>query len=346
MKNRVMLVIIFLCLIMVQSIGFAQYIKSPEDVQETASYYLNIFTTEKTVDTKLFASVKEKLKIVERDGQSTELKDVYTFYDLNNTPTAYVFTTISGDKIGHIAISATTELLPLLNSSSNSHPMKNFDKCLEIACEEDPTICENPDNYVPVYLGLFYYFFVFKPNTESPIVVEAVSQSIVSYEVLNSMQKKYNRGKKRCASIATKRWQELENLLETSLVFKASAEISTVPEYNWYRGCTTTASAMILSYWGLYKGYSGFSESPDEFQWIRPKEWLWGLSNKLWACQKSSSDIKIPRDLADEFADKVGISKNCGTGAIFGITITTQRNAMQIIAKIMVTILKQHLFHH
>lgn len=332
MKNRVICVITFLCLIMLQSIGFAQHIQSPEDVQDTASYYLSALTTEKTVDTKLFASVKEKFKSIEGAEQINELQDVYTFYDLNNIPTAYVFTTISGDTIGHIAISATTELLPLLNGSSNSHPMKNFDKCLEIACEEDPTICENPSDYAPVYLGLFYYYFVFKPNAETPVVVEAVSQSVVPYEVLNSMQRKYNRGKKRCASIAAKRWQDLKNLSEANSVFKAGKNIDVVPDYLWYRGCTTTASTMILSYWGLSKGYSGFNEQPYAFDWTQPTDLnFWGT--KYNGCKSSATSYKLPRNLADELANAMSLSYDCGQSRTFGASSYNQVSAMGKVAK-------------
>ena len=122
----------------------------------------------------------------------------------------------------------------------------------------------------------------------------------------------------------------MKNLSEANPVFKASAEISTVPEYNWYRGCTTTASTMILSYWGLYKGYSGFSESPDKVQWTRPKDYFWGI---IKLCASSPSDIKIPKDLADELANAMSLPANCGYQNSFGALTSKQASAMQTVAK-------------
>lgn len=326
-NQSVIFVIIFGCLFF-RGTGFSQSIQSSESVKDIADYYLSIINNAKdSANITLMYSGSEE-KVYRESG----IKEVYTFYDLKGTPTAYLFATENTNgELGYIAISSTTSFLPLLSSSSNSHPMENFDECFAKACAIDPSTCQDKDDYHPIYLGLFYFFFVFNPNSDTPVVVEAMTKSIVPYDLLLYMQGKYNIAKMRSASSTITRWKNLRSGRKLSLSNLKTENISNLPVYNWYRGCTTTTSTMILSYYGLVKGYEGLDEDPDDFQWTRPTGWIFDWL--LWGCQEYPSDIHIPKDIADELADEMGISENCGLFTNFGAYSYQQANATETVAQ-------------
>ena len=263
-------------------------------------------------------------------------EEFYTFYDLNGIPSALVFTTLNNRaETGYVAISPTTDTSSFLCGAYSSHPMESFNECLNIALAIDGSI--EKDDCLPVYLGLFYFFFVFNPDSNNPIVIEAFSKSQMPYDVLLSMQE----GSKRSNEISTIQSDKIYKNPPISTIPEprqssaaVAKTVSNVPAYSWYRGCSTTTLAMILSYYGLEHGYTAFAEQPDNFTWTRPKDWEWWLITLPdWDCQPFPSNIYIPRDLADDLADELGISENCGIGADFGSRTSQQVSAVESVAE-------------
>ena len=80
--------------------------------------------------------------------------------------------------------------------------------------------------------------------------------------------------------------------------------ISGVPNYFWYRGCTTVAAGMLLHYWGG-NGYPDIPHDTDLFTWSYPDDSRYSTytcTNRL---------MMVDRELCDALADETGVAPEC-----------------------------------
>lgn len=320
-------IVILLC-ISFQGIAFAGPLSNSEMILDVADYYCEVLDNARGKTTTKTLHSFERVSVV-GPRLAPDLEEIYTFRDLRGDVTAYVVSTVNSiGEVGCITIGAGEDIAPLCASSSAFHPMKHFDECLERACEINPAICDNPDNFLPVYVGMFFYFFVFDLQSDGPVVVEARSRSVVPYDVVENMQLGFEKARKKLGTSWPKEWERLlsGNRAANSVMSK---NINNLPVYNWYRGCTTTTSTIMLSHYGRNKGFSGLDEAPDNFQWTRPDGWFlfW-----YFGCEDFPSDITIPQDLADDLADEMGISQDCGLFANFGANAGELAGALEAVA--------------
>ena len=194
-----------------------------------------------------------------------------TYFDLTGNPAAYAFNvTQNGDYLGYILISAQRDNYPVLECSRGYLPVAGSDsvsrsKTKITESQTKDLVIQNP---VPVYLGATFYYDAYPMTDKTGNVVDYAYVDLTNSRLLNSgdMKKAMASNKSDLQADAAKQ-ADIERLwnLESSPSARASVSSMTrssnyiydVPYYQWYRGCSPTAAAMVLGYWQSH-GYPSY----------------------------------------------------------------------------------------
>ncbi|ADI73980.1 conserved hypothetical protein [Methanohalobium evestigatum Z-7303] len=256
---------------------------SLEKARLVASYYV-----------QYVPNVTEKVEKFQ-DWNDATVKKSEIFYNLKGEKSAYAFNvTVNGEYSGYILISATKDNYPVLEFSKGKIPstipkIKNKTESLvkEHVNKDNLTIGKAK----PLYLGATFYYAQYPLKNKQGKVVNNVTVDLTTPAIVKSNKSKIkkpvieinsSRQQKMKKEEAHRQWKSIEKRMSTGLSLSkakvSSSElgwIDGVPAYEWYKGCSPTASAMVLGYW-KNNGYPGF---PEEITLIEELANAMGTSN-------------------------------------------------------------------
>jgi hypothetical protein len=205
-----------------------------------------------------------------------------TYYDLEGAPSAYSFDIlVNGQRFGYILISATRNNYPILEFSKGFTPDK-YPALMMCSSDLANSFAEKlelkPGDAKLLYLGATFYYAEF-PLTDcegikqDSVIIDLTTPSVidefptkipVTDEFMRQQQTKQNEIKAL--------WDALDDQMRASgpttvaeSATGTSGYVNGVPTYLWQRGCSPTASAMVLGYWDSH-GYPNFPEEAPLIQ--------------------------------------------------------------------------------
>ncbi|RNI15839.1 hypothetical protein EFE42_00960 [Methanohalophilus sp. RSK] len=218
------------------------------------------------------------------DWEDATVKYSTTFYDIDGNKSAFSFDVIdNGEYAGYILVSATRDNYPILEFSEGSIPndvaefqSKSMVQASEYAVENNLRICKAK----PLYLGGTFYYIEYSlidssGNVSDKVVVDLITSQSISpaklsnFSSVNTNSVDFNNEllQQNKVEAANELWNSLENRMDsgnlTPDAMKSSRGlgwVDDVPAYEWYRGCSPTASAMVLGYWDT-QGYPDFTNN-------------------------------------------------------------------------------------
>jgi hypothetical protein len=222
---------------------------------------LSMAMTSNTVSQKEAKSVAKKfiarISATEdfKDWKNAEIGKIVTAYDVDESRTAYIFELVKdGRYAGYIVVSAKRTNYPILEFSKGKSPLARMEE-LGIKAER------------VYYLSALVYFFeekgkyydLNKKGVDFNRIKEGVRAAMRDEKVREHLIKR--------AIEAENQWKVYEVYLDfaTPTVLASSNYIHGVPAFLWDDGCTPTAAAMILEYWGEHD-YPNLNY-PDWWYW-------------------------------------------------------------------------------
>jgi len=232
-------------------------------------------------------------------GATIPSKNPVIFYDLTDTPFAYIFEVVKYKTYeGYITISARKDFYPLLDASTGPIPTEHLedarriaDKFLNVPLADKPTL---------IYLRKLDYLVEFLSESgDKNVVVSLTSKTVIPREELEWRQSALERKAAQLKFIAEAKWERIEQLQPQEP--SPWHIIPDVEPYTWYRGCAPTTMAMMFNYYGNH-GCPNLRHTVSTFDWNGPSE----------------NPRTCPRELVDHFADYFGLPKE-GEGD-YGVT--------------------------
>jgi len=194
-----------------------------------------------------------------------------TYFDLSENPAAYAFNvTKNGEYNGYILVSAQRDNYPVLECSRGYLPTLSTETSIrsKIKISESQTedlVIKDP---VPVYLGATFYFNAYPITDTTGKVVDHAYVDLINNRIFTSSDMKMEMAVNKSSLQANaakqadiERLWSLESspsaMTSVSSMTRSSNYIYDVPYYQWYRGCSPTAAAMVLGYWQSH-GYPSY----------------------------------------------------------------------------------------
>lgn len=232
------------------------------------------------------------------DWNGATISPSATYYDLSGETEAYAFNvTKDGKYAGYILVSAYTDNYPVLECSRGYLPMMSS----ELAAVSQSAVSRKASikdltvkDPIPLYLGATFYMIEYPLVDKNDVRIESVYVDLETQRVFDTSKlmdlpatgsdiEKQEHIKQQEIAVLWSRQTNVEKTTAAPLT-RSSNYISVVPFYQWYRGCSPTASAMVLGYWDTH-GYPNFpSESTliDELATAMGTGSSWPFDGATW----------------------------------------------------------------
>ena len=198
-----------------------------------------------------------------KEWKTAEIGRIVPAYDVNENITAYIIELVKdGSYAGYVVVSAKKTNYPILEFSKGKSPLMRARE-LEIKTEK------------VYYLGALSYLFKEKEGTYRDLMKREFDFEKVKNGVIKAMKSEKVRHQliKRTLE-AREQWKLYETKGSVGTLSWYGNHILGVPALAWDDGCTPTAAAMVLEYWGEH-GYSNL-DYPDWWYW---EDSDWGDGN-------------------------------------------------------------------
>ena len=182
-----------------------------------------------------------------RDWKDAKISRVIVAYDIDESPSAYVFELFKDGKYaGYVVVSAKKTNYPILEFSKGKSPLMRAKK-LGIKVEK------------VYYLGALTYFFkekgkyydLNKKEINFNKIKESVKEVMKDEKIIEHLAKRIVEAKEQ--------WKKYNSDTMTTLGWLYKEKyIPNVPALWWDDGCAPTSAAMVLEYWGEH-GYQNLN---------------------------------------------------------------------------------------
>ena len=291
----------------------------------------------KISDTELYA--KHQLEVTSLSGfpefEGSSIGNSATFYNLKSNKTAYVFKiTKNGNDIGFVTMTADDDFYPLFLMSSGVPPQKNVGYFVSKLLHD---FGQQVISSKLLYFGTLDFFVELVSQTGERRYFGLRSREEVPRCLIEALDKQYDR---KAVELANKQPNAFENAIADMHLQQVQEEMfipgiddaisdgdpATTPidpngdgayddtyAYTWYRGCSITASTMMLSWWGRHETF--FSNIGINSYPIRCFQWSPDHLNSSSYCRipgypgwyNNDSSALGKKFLADQIADISGV---------------------------------------